>query len=184
MPDEREFSALFSQLHPGLCRFLSGLLGDRGAAQDLAQESFLRLHRHGVDSLPGDEARFWLYRVARNLALNELGRRRTRRRLREQLTRWLRGESASPEVALSRAQDSSLVQRLVAELPEHQRAVLLLREQEAMSYREIARVLDVSEAKVKVDLFRARTAARRRWQEMRAQHAPASDAAPPRRNQV
>ena len=50
--------------------------------------------------------------------------------------------------------------------PEHQRAVLLLREQEDMSYRQIARVLDISEAKVKVDLFRARTAARARWREL------------------
>jgi RNA polymerase sigma-70 factor (ECF subfamily) len=173
---ERAFCALFNQLHPGLCRFLAGLLGEHGAAQDLAQESFLRLHRHGVDRLPGDEARFWLYRVARNLALNEIGRRRTRHRLRDQLVRWLRGDDAGPEVALSRAEDTSLVQRLVAELPEYQRAVLLLREQEDMSYREIARVLEVSEAKVKADLFRARTAARRRWQEI--------DGARARRNQV
>jgi RNA polymerase sigma-70 factor (ECF subfamily) len=176
---ELELSAVFTRHYAGLCRFLEGMLGEPGAAQDAAQESFLRLHRHGVDRLPGDEARFWLFRVARNLALSELARRRTRHRLRDQLVRWLRGEDAGPEAALARSQNSSLARQLLAELPEHQRAVLLLREQEAMSYRDIARVLGVSEAKVKVDLFRARSAARRRWEELSG--APP---APPRRNHV
>ena len=52
---------------------------------------------------------------------------------------------------------------MLKEIPEHQRAALLLREQEEMSYREIAGVLGVTEGKVKVDVFRARTALRERW---------------------
>ena len=183
-PAQEEFSAVFRQLHRGLCRFLECLLGDASGAQDVAQETFLRLHRHGVDRLPPDEVRFWVFRVARNLALHELARRRTRHRLRDQVARWLRGESASPEAALARAQDSSLAARLLAELPEDQRAVLLLREQEEMSYRDLARVLDISEAKVRVDLFRARTAVRRRWQELssREPSPQTGPGTPPRRN--
>jgi RNA polymerase sigma-70 factor (ECF subfamily) len=50
-------------------------------------------------------------------------------------------------------------------LPEHQRAALLLREGEELSYGEIARVLCISEAKVKVDIYRARQALRRSWSE-------------------
>jgi RNA polymerase sigma-70 factor (ECF subfamily) len=52
---------------------------------------------------------------------------------------------------------------MLKNLPEQQRAALLLREQEELSYTEIARVLGVSESKVKVDVFRARTALRERW---------------------
>jgi RNA polymerase sigma-70 factor (ECF subfamily) len=48
-------------------------------------------------------------------------------------------------------------------LPEDQRTALLLREQEQLSYREIGQVLNISESKVKVDIFRARTALRERW---------------------
>ena len=48
-------------------------------------------------------------------------------------------------------------------MPEDQRAALLLREQEQLSYREIGEVLNISESKVKVDIFRARAALRERW---------------------
>jgi RNA polymerase sigma-70 factor (ECF subfamily) len=48
-------------------------------------------------------------------------------------------------------------------LPEDQRIALLLREQEQLSYKDISQVLNVSESKVKVDIFRARTALRERW---------------------
>ena len=59
-----------------------------------------------------------------------------------------------------------MVLDLLQSLPEYQRAALLLREQSEMSYREIARVLDVSESKVKVDIFRARSALRSKWKEV------------------
>jgi RNA polymerase sigma factor (sigma-70 family) len=163
---EGEVSAVFQELYPRLCRFLTCLLGDRHGAQDIAQETFLRLHRFGIGRLSGDERRYWLYRVARNLALNELGRRRTRTRLIDEVGRWFRPDPPTPEARATEAETSSLILEVVKSLPEHQRAVLLLREQEDMSYREIARVLDISEAKVRVDLFRARTAARARWREL------------------
>ncbi len=70
--DEEEFSAIFNETYPNLCRFLESMLGNHGAAQDIAQESFMRLFRKGVNDIPVAEARFWLFRVARNLALNEL----------------------------------------------------------------------------------------------------------------
>jgi RNA polymerase sigma-70 factor (ECF subfamily) len=64
---------------------------------------------------------------------------------------------------LEAAERKELILGLLKHLPEHQRAALLLREQEEMSYREIAEVLGVSEAKVKVDVFRARTSLREKW---------------------
>jgi RNA polymerase sigma-70 factor (ECF subfamily) len=52
---------------------------------------------------------------------------------------------------------------MLSTLPENQRVALLLREHEQLSYRDISQVLNVSESKVKVDIFRARTALRERW---------------------
>ena len=58
-----EFTMLFQDFYPSLCRFLECLLGGRAPlAQDLAQESFLQLHRTAWGTLPPGEARFWLYR--------------------------------------------------------------------------------------------------------------------------
>ena len=161
--EEDEFARFFAESYPSLCRFLECLLGGgRAAAEDLAQESFMRLHHRGLDSLPEGEARFWLFRVARNLALNELSRGRTRRRLFDRVAAAFGSRAADPEREYEAAEHRELVHGLLRLLPEQQRAALLLREQEEMSYREIAGVLGVSEAKVKVDIFRARTTLRQR----------------------
>ena len=161
--DDAEFTRLFREHYAGLCRFLECMTGGRSLAQDLTQECFLRLHR--APDVPCDEARFWLYRVARNLALNELSKGRTRRRLYERVVEALRPRAVSPEESYERHEQVSVLDEALRTLPEHQRATLLLREMEEMSYREIALVLRVSEGKVKIDLFRARGALRERWAE-------------------
>jgi RNA polymerase sigma-70 factor (ECF subfamily) len=165
---DEEFARFFDEFYPSLCRFLECLLGGGrvGAtttAQDVAQDAFLQLHRAGFDKFPAGEARFWLFRVARNLALNELNKRQTRIRLFDKVVDSFRAHVPSPAEELEMAERKERVTEMLNVLPEHQRAALLLREQEEMSYREIAQVLNVSEAKVKVDIFRARTLLRERW---------------------
>ena len=169
---DEEFAEIFNEFYPSLCRFLECLLGGAsGAAQDIAQESFMQLYRTGPESIVRGEVRFWLFRVARNFALNELTRRSTRQRLLGRVVEALRTEAPNQAERLEEAERRRLVLDMLKHLPEHQRAALLLREQEEMSYGEIARVLNVSEGKVKVDIFRARTALRARWH--RAQQASA-----------
>ena len=163
---DEEFTSIFNGVYPSLCRFLECLLGERGVAQDITQESFLRMHRFGMYRLPQDEARFWLFRVARNLALNELSKARTRSRFSDQASSQFRGNSSSPEEDLVRAERNRMVTELLQQLAERQRAALLLREQEEMSYREIAHVLGISENSVKSDIFRARKQLRERWDEI------------------
>ena len=131
----------------------------------------MQLYRTGVERIVREEVRFWLFRVARNFALNELNRRGTRQRLFGKVVEALRTETPNPAERLEEDERRELIVGLLKHLPEHQRAALLLREQEEMSYGEIARVLNVSEGKVKIDIFRARTTLRARWQ--RAQEASA-----------
>lgn len=169
---DEEFAEIFNEFYPSLCRFLECLLGGAsGAAQDIAQESFMQLYRTGLQNIARGEVRFWLFRVARNFALNELNRRSTRQRLLGKVVDALRTETPSQAECLEAAERKRLILDMLKHLPEHQRAALLLREQEEMSYGQIARVLNVSESKVKVDIFRARTALRARWQ--RARQSPA-----------
>jgi RNA polymerase sigma-70 factor (ECF subfamily) len=167
---DEEFARFFDEFYPSLCRFLACLLGGHGAshtsAQDIAQDAFLRLHREGFDKFPAGEARFWLFRVARNLALNELGKRQTRHRLFDKVVESFKTRAPTPAEEFELTERRTRVLEMLKTLPEHQRAALLLREQEEMSYREIAGVLNVSEAKVKVDIFRARTSMRERWGKM------------------
>ena len=164
MASEDEFTMLFQDFYPSLCRFLECLLGGHAlVAQDLAQESFLQLHRTAWGTIPAGEARFWLYRVARNLALNEFRRVRTRHRLFDRVVEAVRPRTRTPEEEYERQEREELVLSMLKGLPEDQRTALLLREQEQLSYREIADVLGVSESKVKTDIFRARAALRARW---------------------
>jgi len=161
---DEEFAEIFNEFYPSLCRFLECLLGGAsGAAEEIAQESFMQLYRTGPENIVRGEVRFWLFRVARNFALNELNRRSTRRRLLGRVVDALRAETPNQAERLEAAERRELILKLLRHLPEHQRAALLLREQEEMSYGEIARVLNVSEGKVKVDIFRARTTLRARW---------------------
>jgi len=159
-----EFTMLFQDFYPSLCRFLECLLGGRAPlAQDLAQESFLQLHRTVWGTLPPGEARFWLYRVARNLAINEFRKSHTRFRLFDRVVEAMRPAARNPEQEYETRERKELVLEMLQTLPEDQRAALLLREQEQLSYREIGQVLNISESKVKVDIFRARAALRERW---------------------
>jgi RNA polymerase sigma factor (sigma-70 family) len=162
--EDEEFTTLFLSFYPSLCRFLECLLGGRAAlAQDLAQESFLQLHRTAWHTLPAGEARFWLYRVARNFANNEFRKAQTRHRLLDRVIEAMRPHIRNPEQEYETQERKELVLDMLQSLPEDQRTVLLLREQEQLSYREIGHVLNISESKVKVDIFRARTALREAW---------------------
>jgi RNA polymerase sigma factor (sigma-70 family) len=163
--EDEEFAVFFNDLYPSLCRFLECMLGGRSSAQDIAQESFMQLYRAGFRRFPPGEARFWIFRVARNFALNELSKGQTRQRLFEKVVEAFRpARGPDPEEELEMAERKQIVMEMLKTLPEQQRSALLLREQEEMSYREIAGVLNVSESKVKVDIFRARTLLRERMQ--------------------
>jgi RNA polymerase sigma factor (sigma-70 family) len=162
--EDEEFTTLFQDFYPSLCRFLECLLGGRVAlAQDLAQESFLQLHRTAWGTLPADEARFWLYRVARNFAINEFRKGQTHFKLFDRVVEEIRPRTRNPEEEYEAKERQQLVREMWQSLPEDQRVAMLLREQEQLSYREIGAVLNISESKVKVDIYRARTALRENW---------------------
>lgn len=162
--NNQEFAALFSDLYPKLCRFLECMLGGSGSAQEVAQEAFMKLYHKG-GGMQHEDARFWIFRVARNLALNELKRSRTRTNLIDRVRAALHPKAIHPQEQYERAEEKRIVLGLLASLPEHQRSALLLREQQELSYAEIAVILNISEAKAKVDIHRARMSLRTRWKE-------------------
>lgn len=158
-----DISAIFQESYPNLCRFLESIVGRDTHAPDIAQESFLRLCQTEFGDISTSEIRFWLFRVARNLALNEVNKNNTRVKLWHRTIEFFKKEEPHPEDLLVRNENQNIVCELLNHLPEHQRSALLLREQEEMSYRQIALVLNINESKVKVDIFRARQTLRALW---------------------
>jgi RNA polymerase sigma-70 factor (ECF subfamily) len=160
---DEAFTLLFNGLYPGLCRYLERLLGGDGAAPETAQEALLRLHRLGPKGVAAGEERFWTYRVATRLALKELRRAEVRRRLAPLLPPFLTksGETdPDPAGRLERAELSRSLRQALDLLPARQRATLLLREDEGLSYTAIAALLGAPLSRIKTDLFRARRALR------------------------
>lgn len=132
-------------------------------AQDLAQEAFVRAHR----ALPGfrgqAQVRSWLYRIATNLALNAVQRRR------EYPTDAVPDRPAKRDPA-SITEASALREELeaaISELPEKLKEPLVLREYEGMSYQEIADQLDLPINTVRTRILRARYALRERMEAWR-----------------
>ena len=150
-----------------LARWLSRSPSD---ADDIVQEAFMRAYR-AFDSLRSPDARAWLLAIVRNCHLSALAERR--RRAYEPLTEEheAQAESASaapspdPESASIERDERRTLARLIAALPEEQREVLVLREMEDMSYREIAEVAEVPIGTVMSRLARARAALKALWPE-------------------
>jgi RNA polymerase sigma-70 factor (ECF subfamily) len=137
------------------------MLRDAAAAEELVQEVFQRVH--GARHRYQPQARFstWLYRIATNLALNEL-RRPSRREPHASLDDRGLAALASHEPAVEEVLDarrvSAWVEHELGQLPERQRAALCLSAVEGLSYAEVAGVLEISESAVKALVHRARSA--------------------------
>jgi len=143
------------------------LSGNDSQAEDIAQEVFLRAHRH-FDQLHGNpRAAGWLKTVATNLTLTHLTRYRRRWVFFSQLQLAPDGEEAAeldfeaPESVVadvSEGERQAYVEAALRELPEHQRVPLVLFHFDGMPYEDIARRRGISLAKLKTDIHRARQA--------------------------
>lgn len=149
-------------------RFARWLSRSSGDAEDVVQEAYLRAFR-GFDGLRGSDVKAWLLTIVRNChatALKEQ-RRRAAEPLREEHEEgpgYLpRSDAPDPERATIEQDERRTFDRLIAALPEEHREVLLLRELEEMTYREIAEVTGVPIGTVMSRLARARAALREQW---------------------
>src|SRR4051794_30909735 len=148
------FEEIVRRYRRPLDRFAAAIVG--GRSEDVTQDAFSK----ALPALRGSEAeielRPWLYRIVRNTALNDL---RDRGPVPEELAETLPGgRSAAAEVE-AREEIRELMSRL-QELPEPQRAALVMRELEGLSHEEIAAALGVSGGAARQAIFRARAALR------------------------
>jgi RNA polymerase sigma-70 factor (ECF subfamily) len=134
-------------------RYLDRASGDPELAQDLAQETFLRLLRRGaLPESPGA----WLASVAMNLLRNEKSKQARRRRL-DSPGRAIGAHSEGPEPPEpERGEERKRARAALDRLPERERDLLLLRA-EGLSYRELADALGLADASVGTLLARAKT---------------------------
>jgi RNA polymerase sigma-70 factor (ECF subfamily) len=159
--EERERISLFEQVvQPhldaayNLARWLTSNEHD---AQDVVQEASLRAFKF-FGSFRGENARVWLLTIVRNTFYNWLGKNRPPEiaGALEESAMAVEDVSLNAEIINSRLADAETVQRAVAELPAEFREVVVLREMEGFSYKEIAELSDVPIGTVMSRLARAR----------------------------
>ena len=154
--DESALQLLFDRWKLPLLSFFYRSLGSRADAEDLTLEVFVRLHRNAASYR--HDARFttFLFRIARNLLLNELRRRRRKPAQAsppEEFDYLAAGETDSPRRL---AELEEVFQLALARLPEKYRTPLLLLKQQQLDYPSIAATLGTSENGLRVLIHRAR----------------------------
>jgi RNA polymerase sigma-70 factor (ECF subfamily) len=154
--EARAFDEFFTRLGAPLLHYLAGMVGDRALAEDLLQETVLRVHQGIARYQERGTFRAWVYRIATNLALTELRRRPRARAAGLDGARDLADpRHADAGAALDADRCARVLDAGLAELPAEQRTVLLLRVREEMDLGEIARTLGIPEGTVKSRLHHA-----------------------------
>jgi RNA polymerase sigma-70 factor (ECF subfamily) len=160
-PIDARFEELFSSYQGRIHAYILGLVREPGDADDLTQETFLRVFRK-LDTLrdPANVSS-WLYRIATNLVndrFRALGRRPPDRSLSDDEGEPVPDDATVPRLdsLLARSEMSDCVQRYIDELSDSHRAVILLHDLEELTNPEIAALLGCSLGAVKIRLHRAR----------------------------
>jgi RNA polymerase sigma-70 factor, ECF subfamily len=154
--DERGLAEIMRRYQWPLVRYLARIVNDAERARDLAQETFFKIFRHR--SAYRTSARFatWLFHIARNVARDEL--RARRRRINTagagDSTEW--DEASGEEEVSHQVEMREVVVRALEQLSARDRALIMLRDVDGLSYEEVARKVRLPVGTVKSGLNRAR----------------------------
>ena len=172
--DETAFRELVETYRDRVFNMTFRMLGNREEAEDVSQEVFITVFK-SIDSFRGD-AKFstWLYRVTANHCKNRikyLARRhdRSKSEFDERIDRQAAAgvttaptEIRRPDQQVEGAETAVMIQKLIAELDEDHRVLIVLRDIEELSYEEICQITELPEGTVKSRLHRARQALRKK----------------------
>lgn len=153
MTSAHDAETLFALYQDRLRRYLGRASGESELARDLTQEVFLRVSRVAIPIAPENQLAGWLFRIARNVALDH--HRRRHRRPEEALGTFDRAKEPSQEI-------SAALNQALSTLPDVDRDVFLLREMSGLSYDEIAHACELTPDAVRNRIHRARVQLRER----------------------
>lgn len=150
--DDHAFREVLQRHQDAVYRFARRMLEKDQDAEDISQETFLRLYRVSNRYRPVATLRTFLLKMAKNLCIDH--HRKKRPELMAQIPEI--ATQATPLDLLEGAIETDRLEKAIQRLPANQRAVLLLRHNENLRYRQIAEVMDLSVGAVESLLVRAR----------------------------
>ena len=155
--DLKALGELYERYKTSIYRTALAITRDEGVAEDILQDTFLKVYDHANridETVPLGP---WLYRVAVNLAYSWTNRvKRWLHSLHGTLDRWVLSGQPHPEAAAAEQEWAHTLQRAINALPPAHRVVIILHYLDGLSLREIAYVTDVPEGTVKSRLYYAR----------------------------
>ncbi|MCP4006471.1 MAG: sigma-70 family RNA polymerase sigma factor [bacterium] len=156
--DRQAFEQLFRSYTPRLMAFLLRMVKDRGRAEELTQDVFVRVYQAAERYEPRAKFSTWLFGIAHNLALNDLARayRKRERPLEDAHSETTADRNPDASEQLEARRMTEALEAAIGELPERQRSALMLRTVQGLGYEEIGTVLGASVSSVKSLLHRAR----------------------------
>ncbi|HEY2029680.1 MAG TPA: sigma-70 family RNA polymerase sigma factor [Myxococcales bacterium] len=179
--DDQAFRQLVERYQRRIYQLALGMTKDADDAMDIAQETFVRVHKY-LPSFKGDSSFFtWTYRIATNLCLDAQRKKSRMERVDEGDGDEAEIEAAMdpPSHALAGPQRQALNEELKGKIDEalsglsaNHRAILLLREVDGLSYEELAKVLDIRKGTVMSRLFHARLKMQNKLREYLGDDAP------------
>jgi RNA polymerase sigma-70 factor (ECF subfamily) len=152
--DRDAFAHLLERYWDRLYRWLYHLTRDRHTAEDLTQETFLKALGAMHSFRPGTNFRAWIFRIGHNNFVNQ---KRSERRAKHQLPE----DAAAPDVGgvettTENREALEVVNKAVADLPADFRAAIMLRAEEGLSFKEVAKILGTTEETARWRVFKAR----------------------------
>jgi len=173
----RGFEVLVGRYKNAIVSFLFRFVGDFRTAEDLAQETFLRVFKKVHDYNSSAKFSTWLYTIASNLAKDEFKRRA---RHPAKSLDWKGGGDTTrdvpqlkadttdsvPDVQLEHEEARQNVKKALDLLEAHDREILVLKDVQGLSYEEISEILDLPMGTVKSRISRARTAFKEVWKKV------------------
>ena len=154
----RHFAQFVREHESSLFTYVLRMVGRREDAEDITQEAFLQAYRtwHQVDAGAAGGYVKWAYRIAHNLAVDNLRRNRPRTAEDSEMEHAADGRALRPEEIYEHRVQSGQVKECIQSLDEKYREVLILRYQEELSYEKIAEVLELPVSTIETRIFRAK----------------------------
>ena len=153
-----DFRKVYDANYTLLMQVVMHIVYNQEIAEDLVQEAFERFYVKNISFPTMDEAKYWLLRVSKNLALNHIRRNKREIQLVEKVKK-LPGETVNffdSSKAVIEEEERRNVREAVNSLPENLRSVIQLKEYSGLDYKAIGKVLGIFETNVKVRVHRAR----------------------------
>jgi len=156
--DSKAFRALYDETYNMLFRIARRISNSDEAAEDIVHDSYIKAVERWAIFPSRDDAKYWLIRVVKNNALNWIKRKGREQKVYQRFFKEEERSSESPETETIKAEAEHSIRLYLDKLPDKYKMVLVLKEYALLNYKEIGKILKISEGNVKVRVFRAREA--------------------------